>query len=441
MAENVLAECCEGNCILFLRGDSPGGRIHYRMKIPGTDGYERRSTGHKELVAAKRVVDARYRKLTYETEALGRTALPQSFRIVATAYVAYLEKQITAGRVSNDRLVTHRSIINSRLIPHLGDIEVDAFTERHLFEYKGWRITIPRKRGKSAQAGAPPVSDNTITGELSVLRCVLAYAVQCGDLDREKIPKHGWGTFNPNPRPAFTEEQMLVIEAKLYEWIKDAEQGRGQDYRLQYRRRRLQAYVMTLGYTGMRPKEAKKLKWGQCRQLDYKYELAVSSKKGPKAKERKRDVQALPKADHALKEWRAFQQQFFGRNNLLDTDFVFCDYDKAQFITHETTLKNFLKFTGITHDPYSEPYVCYSLRHYFATSRLEEGISQYLVAQAMGTSVEQIENYYGHVKSHALRKELERGTENKSWVKIKKMVEEATGEPLVDVPKDYAKKH
>jgi integrase len=39
----------------------------------------------------------------------------------------------------------------------------------------------------------------------------------------------------------------------------------------------------------------------------------------------------------------------------------------------------------------------YSLRHFYATMRLIEGVSPFLLSKQMGTSVEMLEKFYGHV--------------------------------------------
>ena len=48
----------------------------------------------------------------------------------------------------------------------------------------------------------------------------------------------------------------------------------------------------------------------------------------------------------------------------------------------------------------------YSLRHYYATQRLLGGVQVFDLAKNMGTSVEQIENHYGHVSSVQKTNEL-----------------------------------
>ena len=53
----------------------------------------------------------------------------------------------------------------------------------------------------------------------------------------------------------------------------------------------------------------------------------------------------------------------------------------------------------------------YSIRHTYATLRLESGVNIHLLAQQMGTSVAIIERHYGHVK---LRDNVEKLAQNRN---------------------------
>ena len=48
----------------------------------------------------------------------------------------------------------------------------------------------------------------------------------------------------------------------------------------------------------------------------------------------------------------------------------------------------------------------YSLRHFYATQRLSEEVSPFLLARQMGTSVEMLERFYGHVVTSLVAKEV-----------------------------------
>ena len=61
---------------------------------------------------------------------------------------------------------------------------------------------------------------------------------------------------------------------------------------------------------------------------------------------------------------------------------------------------------GVEFDPHGQRRVIYSLRHTYATFRLQEGVNHYVLARNMGTSVKMLENFYGHTSNRAMASEL-----------------------------------
>ena len=60
-------------------------------------------------------------------------------------------------------------------------------------------------------------------------------------------------------------------------------------------------------------------------------------------------------------------------------------------------------------DKREPPYSFYSLRHYFATMRLQEGgVDVFALAKIMGTSVKNIEDHYGQILVRDMGDELTR---------------------------------
>lgn len=54
----------------------------------------------------------------------------------------------------------------------------------------------------------------------------------------------------------------------------------------------------------------------------------------------------------------------------------------------------------------------YSLRHFYATKRLESEVSPFLLAKQMGTSVEMLEKFYGQTSVNAsTMKSISRGNQ------------------------------
>jgi len=63
----------------------------------------------------------------------------------------------------------------------------------------------------------------------------------------------------------------------------------------------------------------------------------------------------------------------------------------------------------VTHSPEGRLRTPYSLRHTYATERLNAGVQEYHLAQNMGTSVAMLEQHYGHTANVANVRELTKG--------------------------------
>ena len=67
-----------------------------------------------------------------------------------------------------------------------------------------------------------------------------------------------------------------------------------------------------------------------------------------------------------------------------------------------------MRGAGVETDTHGAKRTIYSLRHTYATFRLESGVDIYQLARNMGTSVAMIEQFYGHTSNVAAAAELTR---------------------------------
>jgi integrase len=78
-----------------------------------------------------------------------------------------------------------------------------------------------------------------------------------------------------------------------------------------------------------------------------------------------------------------------------------------------------IKSAGVEKDSQGDRRTIYSLRHTYATFRLQEGVHQYILAKNMGTSTAMLERHYGHTSNVASAAELTKGGTFKSGKKAK----------------------
>ena len=68
-------------------------------------------------------------------------------------------------------------------------------------------------------------------------------------------------------------------------------------------------------------------------------------------------------------------------------------------------------------DTHGNKRTIYSLRHTYATFRLQEGVHQFILARNMGTSTAMLEKHYGHTSNVASAAELTKGGRYKGGIK------------------------
>jgi integrase len=68
----------------------------------------------------------------------------------------------------------------------------------------------------------------------------------------------------------------------------------------------------------------------------------------------------------------------------------------------KTGFNALLKFAGVPVERNGGSRTLYSLRHFYATMRLSNDTSPFLLARQMGTSVEMLEKFYGQTVSFFL---------------------------------------
>ena len=78
-----------------------------------------------------------------------------------------------------------------------------------------------------------------------------------------------------------------------------------------------------------------------------------------------------------------------------------------------------MRDAGAEKDAHGNKRTIYSLRHTYATFRLQEGVHQFVLAKNMGTSVVMLEKHYGHTSNVASAAELTKSVTFKSGKKAK----------------------
>ena len=143
--------------------------------------------------------------------------------------------------------------------------------------------------------------------------------------------------------------------------------------------------------TGMRPSEAKNLRWRDVAVKTDKQgrKFVILSVRG---KGKFRQLVAASNAADYLERIRAI-----GKATGED-DYVFTKFEgKPTFTLYHNVIETLMKDSGLLHSSSGSRRSTYCFRHTYATFRLTEGVDVYFLAKQMGTSVKMIEDHYGHI--------------------------------------------
>jgi integrase len=169
-------------------------------------------------------------------------------------------------------------------------------------------------------------------------------------------------------------------------------------------------FVLIMGNTGLRVGEARGLKWRDLREVrrdnTTDLVLSVAGKTG------QREVVAS-KGEISTYFKRIFELRCEELTKTAGTatepspdGFVFCHPDGSPIQSFKKSFASLIKSAGVENDTFGQRRTIYSLRHTYATFRLQEGVNHYTLAKNMGTSVAMLEKYYGHTSNVAAADEL-----------------------------------
>jgi site-specific recombinase XerD len=96
-------------------------------------------------------------------------------------------------------------------------------------------------------------------------------------------------------------------------------------------------------------------------------------------------------------------------------EFVFSTSVGAPILSFRKGFDSLLRYCGLTNDSKGEKRSLYSLRHFYATQRLSEEVSPFLLGRQMGTSIEMLERFYGHVVTSLVANEVTKTKVNRDY--------------------------
>lgn len=366
--------------IIFRRGDVAHNEFYCRIRIRNEDRYKTVSLHTTDRQTARDLaLEADYdvrNRLKYDIPVFNR-----SFAQVAEEYAKAQERRAKVGEVSLARAANVKNKIDGPLNAYVGSTQIHLIGQDRWVEYPLWR----RENGLGRRNSV--ISDATIRIEMSMFAAIMRYAV-----GKKYVPAshrfEGMPKLKSARRDEFTLEEYRKLHSAGRKWMKEATTPQGVWYR-----KMCYNFILVMCNTGMRPPEAKNLRWRDITKAKDKdgTDILVIYVQG---KGKERNLIAPKSVGEYLDRVRALSKA------TKPDDHVFTIINgKPAVWLYRDTVEELLKYANLRDGPSGIPRTTYCFRHTYATFRLSAGVDVYILAQQMGTSVKMIEQHYGHVNT------------------------------------------
>ena len=366
--------------IIFRRGDVGHDQYYCRVRIQNEDRYKTISLRTSDRQTARdyamdQDADIRFR-VKHDVPVFNRP-----FSQVAEEYADAQQRRANAGEVSQARAMNVKNKVKGPLHAYAGNTQIHLVGQERWSEYPLWR----RENGVGRRSGI--ISDSTIRIEMTIFAAIMNYAVS-----KRYVPAHhrfeGMPKLKTNRRDEFTLEEYRKLHSAGRKWMKDATTPQGIWYR-----QMCYNFILIMCNTGMRPVEAKNMRWRDittARDKDGSDILVIYVQ----GKGKMRKLIAPKSVGDYLDRVRAHSKA----TKPDDAVFTIINGKPAVWL-YRDTVEELLKYANLRDGPSGIPRTTYCFRHTYATFRLSAGVDVYILAQQMGTSVKMIEQHYGHVNT------------------------------------------
>jgi integrase len=364
--------------VIFRRGDVQHRNWYCRVKLPKTDRYKTISLKTADVASARdraydHDADLRFR-IKHDVPIFNH-----SFSQIAKEYVEQQKRRAATGQVSDARWRKCQSVINARLDLYVGSTQIHLIGQDRWDDYPTWRRENSKGRLREQ------VSDATIRFEMSIFRSVMSHAVKKRYIRADQLFQ-GRPTLAKMRRDAFSPEEYRKLHTVGRSWMNAAKRPSSTWYRtVAYN------FVLIMCNTGMRPSEAKNLRWRDVtiRKDRKERDVAVLRVTG---KGKTRELVAPASVAEYIERIRTIAKASGPDDRVFTTH-----TGKPAISLYQNMIEDLLIEAELRQGPSGIPRSTYSFRHTYATFRLSEGVDSYFLAQQMGTSVAMIEDHYGHV--------------------------------------------
>ena len=366
----------DGRIVMYKRKDhSKRPKWNVRLKLPDTKGYVVKSTRTADFDEGRRFAEDLFFKLEGKVRR-GEVIRSPSFKKVAKEYLSQVDY------ILRDRTDQYKgfqeTVIRLHLLPYFDNTPLDQISEDMMSEFV------------SAQFREHNLSNVTVRHHQTVMKKVFDFGRRKGYIrDIPEIPKP---KLVINNRSDFSKDEWRRLYTFMRDWVEHP------NSRIRRQRLYLQNYILILGNSGIRcGTETRNLKWAD-----------ISSTKNLTGEER---VVIRVKGKTNLRDVvcnegieRYFKRLYEQRTEELGapppaTECVMVNPNGKPIQSFKKSFNSLMEQVGMSVDNRGYRRTPYSIRHTYITMRLMEGVNVYQLASNAGTSIEMIENYYGHLRN------------------------------------------
>ena len=455
-----------GALVLFQRNLAvavPNSKTHrqptwyMRLKIGGRKGYITRSTKLTVYEDAYEYAKSELLRLQ-QAARLGHSLDEYTFE---KHWHDWYERNLRNGTWADERVRWHKMYFNRYFKDYFSNSDgssmlLNDITSQYAAGYWDWRKAYwssekatklrdynPKRRGAKTRGTAnakPAPALKTLQMEQSALNQIFYDAMEHGRMQQIVKLRVAAKGQTPSRRAGFdtgSEYAVLVRNLRSYRDCVGRFASEGLNAWHKLHRAQLSHFIMFLLHSGLRVGEARELRWSDVKldeEVEGEEERIAEVRVSKKTKTgQARFVQTQPSANRALHEWRRISPHtakndwvWFGQKHDADGKPTQIGDLNKSFQQYLRAIDFEGRQDGLLYDRDGGRRSLYSLRHTYATQRLEKGdVSVYDLSINMGCKVKQIETHYSHVVSKQRRQQITQNKRRKSSKREDKAAAEA----------------
>ncbi len=363
----------DGRIILYKREGLKNPNWQARIRVPNANAYKIATTKTTDAVKAQVFATNLYEELYFTVKA-GGSVNSKTFKQVFDEWEKSVRLQGQTRQGGSWDSTIDR--VRSYALGYFGAKRITDIKTRDFAEYWDWRRTNYKRK---------PPSNASLKREKVCMVPVFKFAKQRGYVTT--LPEIETASFKPQRRSTFTSAEWQTFYTQARAWVREGEK------RATRRDRFIaQQVFLILANTGMRVGELRNLRWSDLRTM--KLDEATQMVAWVKGKTGAREVVFQPGADEYVRRFYDLRVQELGETPEIDA-YVVCHRDGRPILSFKRSFKSLMDYAEIPLERNGMTRTIYSLRHFYATKRLENETSAFLLAKQMGTSIEMLEKFYG----------------------------------------------